>query len=282
MEYSDLKHPQIVARIVYASKKIDQTDMLLITKFMLDQIEEFKKPSAQYVCNKDPNYDKICTKLFTLSSKKTPRAQQEFERTMIEYELMQERQHKPMFERIEKFLKEKLIPQHPILMVESEELKYAIFDSLQNVICRYAQSASYTMGKKDLERVQRESKTPFSLGAQREIVITKTLNDDGSYNTSYSSQNSGSAVVYDKNGKVVATVGTGNNLKAIADALYKQGYNVQFFEQQWNQKDANGQSPAQSVKKWVVRTRVDEFGKAFEDDLKDYAKHLQEIPPASI
>ena len=272
MENFEKECPFFMQRILEASKNLDHDDMKLITKFMWKTVQDFKS-TAQYEFTPDPNYNKVCSKLFELNEKgkDTTKAHEE-------YEAIQEKQHKPLFERIEKFIKELLVPQHIALHKESKVLKYAIFDSLRSILSPYAKSASYTINDKDIKR--REEKDPFSLGAQKEIVMTKTLNDDGTYNISYSSKTSDRAVIYDSKGNVIHNVGLGNDLGNVAKGLHDRGYNVRFIEENWGTKDCKGVRPAESVKSWVMRTRVDEQGKECEQELQDYIKTLG-LPPVS-
>lgn len=272
MENFEAQCPDFMKRILKASKNLDREDMKLIAKFMMKQVQEFKT-TARYEFKLDPNYNKVIAKLDDLDRKG-----KDTTKVMQEYEAIQEKMHKPLFDKIEKFIKQLLVPQHVALLKESIVLKYAIFDSLLNVISPYAKKASYTINDKDLKK-RIGTRDPFSLGAQKEMIITKTLNDDGTYNTSFSDGTSPTAVVYDSNGRPVAKADT-SQLATVADELYKRGFNVDFFERNWSAKDCKGKTPASSVETLVMRTRVDKPGKENEQKLQDYMKVLG-LPPAA-
>lgn len=273
MEKFEAECPDFIKdTILKASKNIDHDDMKLITKFMWKTVQEFKT-TAQYEFQIPPEYNKTLDKIDNLArkGKDATKAHEELESII-------EKMQKPLFDRIEKFIKDLLVPQHISLHSESKAIKYAIFDALKSCICPYAKSASYTINDKDIKR--REEKDPFSLGAQREIVMTKILNKDGSYDISYSSKTSDRAVVYDSKGNIIHNVGVGNDLGNVAKGLYARGYNVRFIEDNWGTKDCKGQIPGKSVKTWVMRTRVDEYGKENEQSLQDYMKVLG-LPPTA-
>ena len=142
---------------------------------------------------------------------------------------------------------------------QREAVKEAVFSIARNLVSMYANSASTTIivaEKKD--EIIVNSPNPRFAAAQKEIVLTKTLNSDGTYNTTYSVKNSDDTITYDKNGNVISR--TSPALDTLSRKLFESGYNAQYLENGliWFSPDAFGKTPESTVKAYTIRTRTDE------------------------
>jgi len=185
----------------------------------------------------------------------------------------------------EKIIDETILP-HDASLETKANAKETIFSLARQLVSMYAESASTTI---DLAKIKKQEILDFIPGyfeaaAQNEIVMTKTLNADGTYNTTFSSKKADWNFTYDHKGKIVRREGP-IEIEKLTKALFTNGYNAHDYlgnAEVWFSPDASGKTPESTVTDYVVRSRNDDFALEAKDMLDEIledaeVQHVTEI-----